>query len=64
MEKPNAAVVELTHERLEEIIEWANENPWFDQEFILNIYDLIEKDCQINMNQVYGVDAIYQKFLL
>jgi hypothetical protein len=64
MEKPNAAVINLTYERLEEIIEWANENPWFDQKFILRVYDLIEKDCQISMNQVYGVDAIYQKFLL
>lgn len=56
-------IYRITKVRIEELLEWATDNPWFSTEFLEKIYNLIEKDKPLTSNQVRAVNNIYDKFI-
>lgn len=59
----SADEIEAAANQIEELMEWSTENEWFDTEFIEDIYQRIEGEKRITVNQVKAVERIYTKFL-
>jgi len=51
-------------EKLIDLISWADENPWFDQTFIMSLYDQSEKGRSFTWKQGEAIEKLYNKFLL
>ena len=48
--------------KCEKIIEWSSENQWFDNNFILDIYNKIENTQELSEKQISSIENIYSKF--
>jgi len=52
-----------TETKLIELVDWANDNPWFDQKFILDLYNLLEMGGAITLSQADSIDSLHERFI-
>jgi len=55
--------LDLMRERLNELCEWALVNKWFDDSFIMEMCEVLEKTEQLTAKQKLGINNIYLKFI-
>jgi len=47
--------------KIEAILEWGEENPWFDTGFIQMMQDRVDKGKELTNNMIYAIDNIFEK---